>query len=58
MSSRIMEPQSKASSYSISSTCSPEKRLTELEINATFTEDLPDQLDKVSACRQKQIDLW
>jgi uncharacterized coiled-coil protein SlyX len=58
MSSRIMKPQGKASSHSISSTFSSRKRPTDLEINAAFTEDLLDQLDKVIAGQQKQIDLW
>jgi uncharacterized coiled-coil protein SlyX len=53
-----MKPQGKASSHSISSTFSSRKRPTDLEINAAFTEDLLDQLDKVIAGQQKQIDLW
>ena len=33
-----------------------DQRLTELEIKASFTEDLLDQLDQVIARQQKQID--
>jgi SlyX protein len=33
-----------------------DKRLTELEIKASFTEDLIDQLDKVIVRQQQQID--
>jgi SlyX protein len=57
MSNRIMEPQGKTSSNRTSSTSSTEKRLTDLEIKATFTEDLLDQLEKVITGQQKQIDL-
>lgn len=32
------------------------QRLTELEIKASFTEDLLDQLDKIVARQQQQID--
>ena len=34
-----------------------EQRLTELEIKATFTEDLLDQLDQVIVRQQEQIEL-
>lgn len=34
-----------------------EQRLTELEIKASFTEDLMDQLDKVIVRQQQQIDM-
>ena len=34
-----------------------EQRLMELEIKATFTEDLLDQLDQVVVRQQQQIDL-
>ncbi|MCY1165719.1 SlyX [compost metagenome] len=34
-----------------------EQRLTDLEIKATFTEDLLEQLDKVIIRQQQQIDL-
>jgi SlyX protein len=33
-----------------------DQRLTELEIKASFTEDLMDQLDKVIVRQQQQID--
>ena len=33
-----------------------EQRLTNLEIKATFTEDLVEQLDQIIARQQKQID--
>lgn len=34
-----------------------DQRLTELEIKASFTEDLLDQLDKVIVRQQQQIDM-
>jgi SlyX protein len=34
-----------------------EKRLTELEIKASFTEDLVDELNQVIARQQQQLDL-
>ena len=34
-----------------------DQRLTNLEINATYTEDLVEQLDKIVAQQQQQIDL-
>jgi SlyX protein len=39
-----------------SSTTSTEQRLTELEIKASFTEDLLDKLDSVIVRQQQQID--
>jgi SlyX protein len=37
-------------------TANTDQRLTELEIKASFTEDLLDQLDKVIVRQQQQID--
>jgi SlyX protein len=54
MSNRIMELRSDTR---MSSAPGIDKRLTDLEIKATFTEDLLDQLDKVIARQQQQIDL-
>ena len=34
-----------------------DQRLTDLEIKATYTEDLVEQLDKIIARQQQQIDL-
>lgn len=34
----------------------PDQRLTDLEIKATYTEDLLEQLDKVIVRQQQQID--
>lgn len=34
-----------------------DQRLTDLEIKATYTEDLVEQLDKIVARQQQQIDL-
>jgi SlyX protein len=39
-----------------SSSTSTEQRLTELEIKASFTEDLLDKLDSVIVRQQQQID--
>ena len=54
MSNRIMEL---GSDTPMSSAASIDRRLIDLEIKATFTEDLLDQLDKVIARQQQQIDL-
>lgn len=44
------------SNTSMETTHSTEQRLTDLEIKASFTEDLLDQLDQVIVRQQQQID--
>ena len=50
-SNSAMEPTQDTRSYEV------DQRLTDLEIKASFTEDLLEQLDKVIVRQQQQIDL-
>ena len=61
MSNRRMEntptPEPSSKSDSVREMLLVERRLNELEIKASFTEDLLEQLDKVVIRQQQQIDL-
>jgi SlyX protein len=51
-----MNSSTPTSSISSSSTATTDQRLTDLEIKATYTEDLLEQLDAVIVRQQQQID--
>ncbi len=57
MSNSTMNSLTSTSSIRSSSTATTDQRLTDLEIKATYTEDLLEQLDAVIVRQQQQIDL-